>query len=98
MEVAYRYLPAEAQAGVGGDWYDVIPLSGARVARAAACRGADSDLVVNKAGLDVVGLPHAPWGIRPQGAFVLGRADLPAHLARSFGRPRDVTHWRLRRR
>ncbi|WP_416980592.1 ATP-binding SpoIIE family protein phosphatase [Streptomyces sp. T028] len=32
VEVACRYLPAGAQAGVGGDWYDVIPLSGARVA------------------------------------------------------------------
>ncbi|GAA3028371.1 hypothetical protein GCM10010448_07920 [Streptomyces glomeratus] len=32
MEIAYRYLPAGAQGGVGGDWYDVIPLSGARVA------------------------------------------------------------------
>ena len=32
VEVACRYLPAAAQAGVGGDWYDVIPLSGARVA------------------------------------------------------------------
>ncbi|MGW0735711.1 SpoIIE family protein phosphatase [Streptomyces sp. NPDC002851] len=30
LEVAWRYLPAEA--GVGGDWFDVIPLSGARVA------------------------------------------------------------------
>ncbi|MFH8337632.1 SpoIIE family protein phosphatase [Streptomyces sp. AM6-12] len=30
LEVAYRYLPA--QAGVGGDWFDVIPLPGARVA------------------------------------------------------------------
>ncbi|WP_281154952.1 SpoIIE family protein phosphatase [Streptomyces sp. HYC2] len=30
LEVAYRYLPA--QAGVGGDWFDVIELSGARVA------------------------------------------------------------------
>ncbi|WP_307825914.1 SpoIIE family protein phosphatase [Streptomyces sp. MBT33] len=30
VEVAHRYLPA--QAGVGGDWFDVIPLSGARVA------------------------------------------------------------------
>ncbi|NUP44026.1 MAG: SpoIIE family protein phosphatase, partial [Streptomyces sp.] len=30
VEVACRYLPA--QAGVGGDWFDVIPLSGARVA------------------------------------------------------------------
>ncbi|MEU9450210.1 SpoIIE family protein phosphatase [Streptomyces sp. NPDC048277] len=32
VEVAYRYLPAGPEAGVGGDWYDVIPLSGARVA------------------------------------------------------------------
>lgn len=30
VEVAHRYLPSKA--GVGGDWYDVIPLSGARVA------------------------------------------------------------------
>ncbi|WP_217251311.1 SpoIIE family protein phosphatase/ATP-binding protein [Streptomyces sp. AC602_WCS936] len=30
LDVAYRYLPA--QAGVGGDWFDVLPLSGARVA------------------------------------------------------------------
>ncbi|MER5217351.1 SpoIIE family protein phosphatase [Streptomyces sp. NPDC002838] len=30
VDVAFRYLPA--QAGVGGDWFDVIPLSGARVA------------------------------------------------------------------
>nr|WP_301648587.1 PAS domain-containing protein [Streptomyces arenae] len=31
IEVAHRYLPAQGPAGVGGDWYDVIPLSGARV-------------------------------------------------------------------
>ncbi|WTG86322.1 SpoIIE family protein phosphatase [Kitasatospora sp. NBC_01560] len=30
LEVAHRYLPA--QTGVGGDWFDVIPLPGARVA------------------------------------------------------------------
>ncbi|MFF3786711.1 SpoIIE family protein phosphatase [Streptomyces sp. NPDC001933] len=30
LDVAYRYLPAHE--GVGGDWFDVIPLSGARVA------------------------------------------------------------------
>ncbi|MGX1248010.1 GAF domain-containing protein/anti-sigma regulatory factor (Ser/Thr protein kinase) [Streptomyces ambofaciens] len=30
LDVAYRYLPA--QAGVGGDWFDVLPLSGSRVA------------------------------------------------------------------
>ncbi|WP_079132065.1 SpoIIE family protein phosphatase [Streptomyces nanshensis] len=32
VDVASRYLPA--QAGVGGDWFDVIPLPGARVALA----------------------------------------------------------------
>jgi PAS domain S-box-containing protein len=32
LDVASRYLPASAQTGVGGDWFDVIPLSGARVA------------------------------------------------------------------
>ncbi|MFF3849245.1 SpoIIE family protein phosphatase [Streptomyces sp. NPDC002328] len=32
VEVACRYLPAGDRIGVGGDWYDVIPLSGARVA------------------------------------------------------------------
>jgi GAF domain-containing protein/anti-sigma regulatory factor (Ser/Thr protein kinase) len=31
-EVAYRYLPTSTRAGVGGDWLDVIPLSGTRVA------------------------------------------------------------------
>ncbi|MFJ4467110.1 SpoIIE family protein phosphatase [Streptomyces sp. NPDC089424] len=30
VEVAHRYLPA--QSGVGGDWFDVIPLPGSRVA------------------------------------------------------------------
>jgi PAS domain S-box-containing protein len=32
VEVASRYLPASAHVDVGGDWFDVIPLSGARVA------------------------------------------------------------------
>ncbi|MFS4095316.1 SpoIIE family protein phosphatase [Streptomyces sp. AF1A] len=32
VEVALRYLPASAAPGLGGDWFDVIPLSGARVA------------------------------------------------------------------
>ncbi|WP_329166101.1 SpoIIE family protein phosphatase [Streptomyces sp. NBC_01717] len=32
VEAASRYLPADADNGVGGDWFDVIPLSGARVA------------------------------------------------------------------
>ncbi|QKV98706.1 SpoIIE family protein phosphatase/ATP-binding protein [Streptomyces sp. NA02536] len=33
LDVAHRYLPAQAgHGGVGGDWFDVIPLPGARVA------------------------------------------------------------------
>lgn len=32
VEVASRYLPADMHGGVGGDWFDVIQLSGARVA------------------------------------------------------------------
>ncbi|MGW7327643.1 SpoIIE family protein phosphatase [Streptomyces sp. NPDC054840] len=32
VEVAHRYLPADPAAGIGGDWFDVITLSGARVA------------------------------------------------------------------
>ncbi|WP_406401015.1 SpoIIE family protein phosphatase [Streptomyces sp. NBC_00879] len=32
LDVATRYLPADSRAGVGGDWFDVIPLSGMRVA------------------------------------------------------------------
>ena len=31
LDSASRYLPADNGSGVGGDWYDVIPLSGARV-------------------------------------------------------------------
>ncbi|WP_052851122.1 ATP-binding SpoIIE family protein phosphatase [Streptomyces avicenniae] len=32
VQVASRYLPAGSRAGVGGDWFDVVPLSGTRVA------------------------------------------------------------------
>ncbi|MFJ9821354.1 SpoIIE family protein phosphatase [Streptomyces sp. NPDC101151] len=62
LEAAYRYLPA--QSGVGGDWFDVIPLSGARVAlvvgdvvghglHAAATMGRLRTAVLNFAGLDM---------------------------------------------
>ncbi|MFF3354708.1 SpoIIE family protein phosphatase [Streptomyces sp. NPDC002917] len=32
VDMASRYLPADPDVGIGGDWFDVIPLSGARVA------------------------------------------------------------------
>ncbi|QIZ01084.1 SpoIIE family protein phosphatase [Streptomyces sp. S1D4-11] len=32
VETASRYLPADSRSGVGGDWFDVVPLSGKRVA------------------------------------------------------------------
>ncbi|WP_077191711.1 SpoIIE family protein phosphatase [Streptomyces lydicus] len=31
VDLAYRYLPSDDRAGVGGDWFDVIGLSGTRV-------------------------------------------------------------------
>ncbi|MDI9884387.1 SpoIIE family protein phosphatase [Streptomyces sp. HNM0645] len=31
VDLAYRYLPTDDLSGVGGDWFDVIPLSGTRV-------------------------------------------------------------------
>ncbi|UXY25758.1 ATP-binding SpoIIE family protein phosphatase [Streptomyces sp. HUAS TT20] len=32
VDVTHRYLPCGSLAGIGGDWFDVIPLSGSRVA------------------------------------------------------------------
>jgi hypothetical protein len=32
LELAYRYAPAQTAAEIGGDWFDVIPLSGDRCA------------------------------------------------------------------
>ncbi|GEC07980.1 histidine kinase [Streptomyces spinoverrucosus] len=62
FDVACRYLPARA--GVGGDWFDVIPLSGTRVAlvvgdvvghglHAAATMGRLRTAVHNFSGLDM---------------------------------------------
>ncbi|WP_407285582.1 SpoIIE family protein phosphatase [Streptomyces sp. BP-8] len=31
VDLAYRYLPSDERTGVGGDWFDVIELSGTRV-------------------------------------------------------------------
>ncbi|GAA0560462.1 SpoIIE family protein phosphatase [Streptomyces antimycoticus] len=65
VEVAYRYLPTHADVGgVGGDWFDVIPLSGTRVAlvvgdvvghglHAAVSMGRLRTAVHNFAGLDL---------------------------------------------
>lgn len=62
LQVAHRYLPAEA--GVGGDWFDLIPLPGSRVAlvvgdvvghgvRAAATMGQLRTAVHNFSSLDL---------------------------------------------
>ncbi|MGW1728571.1 SpoIIE family protein phosphatase [Streptomyces sp. NPDC002306] len=32
LDVVWRYLPSDRSAGVGGDWFDVVELSGARIA------------------------------------------------------------------
>ncbi|MFE9454417.1 SpoIIE family protein phosphatase [Streptomyces sp. NPDC006739] len=62
LDTAYRYLPA--QSGVGGDWFDVIPLPGGRVAlvvgdvvghglHAAATMGRLRTAVLNFSALDM---------------------------------------------
>ncbi|WP_377269592.1 SpoIIE family protein phosphatase [Peterkaempfera sp. SMS 1(5)a] len=64
VEVAYRYVPGSSGAEVGGDWFDVIPLPGARTAlvvgdvmghglRAAATMGRLRTAVRTLAGLDL---------------------------------------------
>ncbi|MFJ4985366.1 SpoIIE family protein phosphatase [Streptomyces sp. NPDC088732] len=64
VEVAHHYRPSRRHAGVGGDWFDVIPLSGARVAlvvgavpgegfQAAACMGHLSSAIRTLAQLDL---------------------------------------------
>jgi amino acid transporter len=64
VETAYRYVPADSRSGIGGDWFDVIPLSGTRVG-----------LVVG----DVVGhglRAAATMGRLRTGVRVLARLDL----------------------
>ncbi|WP_431945612.1 SpoIIE family protein phosphatase [Actinacidiphila sp. bgisy167] len=64
LETIWRYLPADTQDGVGGDWFDVIPLCGARIAlvvgdvvghglNAAAAMGRIRTAVSTLAGLDL---------------------------------------------
>ncbi|MFR9674374.1 SpoIIE family protein phosphatase [Streptomyces sp. TR06-5] len=64
VQVAYRYVPGSSGTEVGGDWFDVIPLAGGRVAlvvgdvtghglRAAATMGRIRTAVRTLAGLDL---------------------------------------------
>ncbi|WP_327260500.1 amino acid permease [Streptomyces sp. NBC_01232] len=65
VEAASRYVPADSRSGVGGDWFDVVPLSGTRVA-----------LVVGNVrghGLHAA----AAMGLLRTSVRVLARMDLP---------------------
>ncbi len=64
VQVAYRYVPGSSGTEVGGDWFDVVPLAGGRVAfvvgdvtghglRAAATMGRLRTAVRTLAGLDL---------------------------------------------
>ncbi|MFC5667180.1 SpoIIE family protein phosphatase [Kitasatospora misakiensis] len=81
LDVAYRYLPARR--GVGGDWFDVVPLPGFRVAlvvgdvvghglHAAATMGRLRTAVLNFAALDL-----------PPDELIARLDDLVAHLDQS---------------
>ncbi|MCX4597236.1 PAS domain-containing SpoIIE family protein phosphatase/ATP-binding protein [Streptomyces sp. NBC_01549] len=89
VEVAHRYLPARAQAGLGGDWFDVIPLSGARVAlvvgdvvghglRASATMGRIRTAVRTLADVDL-----------PPEELLVHLDDLVTHLRREEGTAAD---------
>jgi serine phosphatase RsbU (regulator of sigma subunit) len=65
MELAWRYLPAGEGALVGGDWYDVLPLDGGKVA-----------LVIG----DVMGRGVQAAGVMGQ-LRATARAHAAAHLA-----------------
>ena len=81
VDVAYRYVPGSSGAEVGGDWFDVIPLAGGRVAlvvgdvmghglRAAATMGRLRTAVRTLAGLDMpparTAAPRQRAGRRPR--------------------------------
>ena len=82
VEVAGRYLPSDVHGGVGGDWFDLIPLSGARVA-----------LVVG----DVVGhgihasatMGRLRTAVRTLADLEMQPDELLAHLDDIVGRPFD---------
>ncbi|WP_406733542.1 SpoIIE family protein phosphatase [Streptomyces sp. NBC_01794] len=90
VEVAYRYLPADTHAGVGGDWFDVLPLSGTRVGlvvgdvvghgmNAAATMGRLRTAVQTLADLDL-----------PPDELLAHLDDLVAHLDEAETAGRDV--------
>ncbi|MEU6774915.1 SpoIIE family protein phosphatase [Streptomyces sp. NPDC046759] len=73
VEVAACYRPADELTGLGGDWYDVIPLSGARVA-----------LVVGEVpghGIDAAAaMGRLRTGVRTLAALDLPPEEVLAHL------------------
>ncbi|OIJ68978.1 histidine kinase [Streptomyces mangrovisoli] len=92
LELAYRYLPA--QAGVGGDWFDVLPLSGARVAmvvgdvvghglHAAATMGRLRTAVHNFAALDLP--PDELLGLLDEMVGRIDQDETPADGAAVIG-------------
>ncbi|MEU5179628.1 SpoIIE family protein phosphatase [Streptomyces longwoodensis] len=82
VEVAACYRPADELTGLGGDWYDLIPLSGARVA-----------LVVGEVPGHGIGAAAAMGRLRTA-VRTLAALDLPpdevlAHLDDLVGRDRE---------
>ena len=83
IETAHRYMPATSGAGVGGDWFDLIPLSAGRAGVFVGDvmgRGLEAAAVMGQlrsgpvAGQD----PAAAAAAQPGGGHV--RADLPQQL------------------
>ena len=98
VEVASRYLPAGRQAGVGGDWFDVIPLSGTRVALVVGRRGRPRPARLRDDGPAAHRGPHAGRR-RPAAGRAAHPPRRPGHPARpATSRPATARAARRRRR
>ena len=90
VEVAHRYLPAGSVAGVGGDWFDVIPLSGGRVALAVGDvvgHGINSSATMGRLRTAVQTLADVDL---PPDELLTHLDDLVAHLASGESGDADV--------
>ena len=93
LNVAARYVPAVAELSVGGDWYDIVPLEGSRVAVAVG------DIVgrgINAAA--VMGQLRSAFERARTHHRVRGRSRRPAGPLRARNRRREGDHAPLRHR
>ncbi|MGW5636520.1 SpoIIE family protein phosphatase [Streptomyces sp. NPDC003832] len=91
VEVAACYRPADELTGLGGDWYDVVPLSGARVALVVGeVPGHGIDAAASMGRLRTAVRTLAALDLRPE-EVLAHLDDLVGRSARDEGGPDYVT-------